>query len=162
MFARSKNYAEAAEKFQQACQADPEWAKAHCMWGYMMLHQGKMEQAQAELEKSYAMQPDAPDTLVYLGILRQMKGEIEPAQKILEKYLTLYPHGDEAPRVKAMLANVTADLKQRQTVSSSKRQDNYYEEAAAQGFKRWEEMDWRPAMGHRASCKLCQRGRRAS
>ena len=138
MHARSQNYSEAAEKFQQACKDDPDWAEAHCMWGYMMLKQGKTQEAQAELEKSYAMKPDAPETLVYLGILKQMTGQIESAQKLLEKYLSLYPQGDDAPRVKAMLGNVTADIQQRQRVSNSKGQDNYLAEAAARGFKRWD------------------------
>src|SRR5262249_36815029 len=97
--ARSQNFSEAAEEFQQACKDDPDWAEAHCMWGYMMLKQGKTQEAQAELEKAYAMKPDAPQTLVYLAILKQMTGQIESAQKLLENYLSLYPQGDEAPRV---------------------------------------------------------------
>jgi hypothetical protein len=75
---------------------------------------------------------------MYLGILEQMTGEIESAQKLLEKYLSLYPEGEDTARVKAMLANVTAEMQQRQRVSNYQGTDNYLAGAASRGFKRWD------------------------
>jgi Flp pilus assembly protein TadD len=79
---------EAATYFAEAVRLDPAYGEAWSNLGLVQLqHLGRLDEAEASLQRALAARPGFPDALTNLGMLRHDQGRFEEAQALYDKAL---------------------------------------------------------------------------
>ena len=85
----------AANAFQGCIAKDPRYAAGHCNLGYVMLLRKQYKEAEAELKKALALDPDYEKALSDLAMLYQQEHELQKAKTLVHDYLKSHPNATE-------------------------------------------------------------------
>jgi Tfp pilus assembly protein PilF len=75
----------AAEAFQKAVSARPDWAEARSLLGSALSRAGKYKDAEEQLRKAVSLKPDYGEGWYYLGLFLKDRGKDKEAAEALQK-----------------------------------------------------------------------------
>lgn len=127
---------QAAQKFQQAIAARPDFPEAHCNYGNTLLLTGHYDQALQELRKAAELEPDMAQAWAGIGTCCQSLGKTDDAINAYNKYLTLFPDSSDSQKIKTLVAHLKQEARNSQNRSPISA-NNYLAETTANGMARW-------------------------
>ncbi|MDX2030335.1 MAG: protein kinase [Blastocatellia bacterium] len=93
------NWPEAEKAFRQAIDLNPEYAPAHYWYANLLALTGRSDQAIAESEKAWTLEPFTPHSNINLARTRYYARQYEAAAALLERVLGQYPDQQSALNV---------------------------------------------------------------
>ena len=110
-FSKLRRFEEAVPFFEQALAAYPENPALLSSTALLLLNSGQSDRAIENLEKAATLDADAKSHFYSLGIAYTQKGDLAKAIEAYEKYLALNTDANEAARVRTIIDQLKALLK---------------------------------------------------
>lgn len=102
------NYSDAMAAYQAILRRDPRNVDAITGLGLIVAIGGHVDSALETFDRALAINPDFPPALLYRGQALNQKGDSAGAIRMWEKWLSVAPPGQDAERVKQMIAEARA------------------------------------------------------
>lgn len=132
-------FLEASEKYQQVCDATPNFEDAWEFLGYCLVQLRQPQRALDAMLKADALNPNQEDVVANLATLYQNLGKPNESLVQCKRYLSLYPKGRQAELMRNLSNVVETEAKRSAGIPSSAGQDNYLPEAMQGGAARFKQ-----------------------
>lgn len=117
---RANQNDDAFQKLNQAIQLSPTLADAHYDLSIVLARLGKVTDAIAEMQKAIELGDNNEGAMISLGGFYQSAGQIDQAVSTYNQFVAQYPQSVQAPRIKALVRNLTKESNQ--IISASAKQ----------------------------------------